>query len=164
MPTVSQHYGHHAAPRTDKSALATRQAARPRSAYGIRRCGLDGAAPYGLHIKAGYPGRARRRSHCARAIARAACKPSSARGASDGDEAFVRDLCVQYGLPLCVEHAYFDDESGNIEAAAREVRYAAARRYVRELCAESGAPRTAARICTAHTSSDRAETFFDECH
>ncbi len=58
--------------------------------------------------------------------------------ASDGDEAFVRDLCAQYGLPLCVEHAYFDDESGNIEAAAREVRYAAARRYVRELCAEIG--------------------------
>ena len=33
---------------------------------------------------------------------------------------------------MCVEHAYFDGESGNIEAAAREVRYAAARRYVRE--------------------------------
>ncbi|KAA4781266.1 tRNA lysidine(34) synthetase TilS, partial [Bacteroides fragilis] len=79
--------------------------------------------------------------------------------ASDGDEAFVRELCAQYGLPLCVEHAYFDGESGNIEAAAREVRYAAARRYVRELCAQTGAPRTAARICTAHTSSDRAETF-----
>ena len=29
MPTVSQHYGHHAAPRTDKSVLATRQAAAP---------------------------------------------------------------------------------------------------------------------------------------
>ena len=41
----------------------------------------------------------------------------------------------------------------------REVRYAAAPRYVRELCAESGAPRTAAQVCTAHTSSDRAETF-----
>ena len=79
--------------------------------------------------------------------------------ASDGDEAFVRELCAKYGLPLCVEHAYFDGESGNIEAAAREVRYAAARRYVRELCAQTGAPRTAARICTAHTSSDRAETF-----
>ena len=81
------------------------------------------------------------------------------RGAeSDGDEAFVRGLCAQYGLPLCVEHAYFDDESGNIEAAAREVRYAAARRYVRELCAQTGAPRTAARICTAHSAADRAET------
>jgi tRNA(Ile)-lysidine synthase len=78
---------------------------------------------------------------------------------SDGDEAFVRDLCAQYGLPLCVEHAFFDHESGNIEAAAREVRYAAARRFVRELCTDTGAPRTAARICTAHTSSDRAETF-----
>ena len=30
---------------------------------------------------------------------------------------FVRELCAQYGLPLCVEHAYFDGESGNIEAA-----------------------------------------------
>lgn len=29
MPTVSQHYGHHAAPRTDKSVLATRQTAAP---------------------------------------------------------------------------------------------------------------------------------------
>ena len=29
MPTVSQHYGHHAAPRTDKNVLATRQTAAP---------------------------------------------------------------------------------------------------------------------------------------
>lgn len=81
--------------------------------------------------------------------------------ASDGDEAFVRDLCARLGVPLCVEHASFSDLDGrNLEGAAREVRYAAARRYVHELSAESGTPRSAARILTAHTSSDRAETFF----
>lgn len=81
--------------------------------------------------------------------------------ASDGDEAFVRELCAQYGLPLCVEHAYFNDLAGeNLEAAARDARYAAARRYVRELCEAAGASRGAARILTAHTASDRCETFF----
>ncbi|MBE6468906.1 MAG: tRNA lysidine(34) synthetase TilS [Coriobacteriaceae bacterium] len=81
--------------------------------------------------------------------------------ASDADEAFVRELCERFGLPLCVEHASFQDMPGeNLEAAAREVRYAAARRYVRELARASGAPRSAARILTAHTASDRTETFF----
>ena len=81
--------------------------------------------------------------------------------ASDADEAFVRDLCERLGVPLCVEHAAAAVlEQGNLEAAAREVRYAAARRYVRDLCREAGVPRTAARIATAHTASDRAETFF----
>ena len=159
MPTVSQHYGHHAAPRTDKSALATRQAAAP-----VVLMVSGGADSTALLLMActskldiqdgrGVAPIARERLHVLHVN-------HHLRGeASDGDEAFVRDLCAQYGLPLCVEHAYFDDESGNIEAAAREVRYAAARRYVRELCVQTGAPRTAARICTAHTSSDRAETF-----
>ena len=81
--------------------------------------------------------------------------------ASDGDEAFVRDLCARHGLPLCVEHATFTQLDGqNLEAAAREVRYAAARRYVRDLSQEAGTPRSAARILTAHTASDRTETFF----
>lgn len=81
--------------------------------------------------------------------------------ASDGDEAFVRGLCERYGLPICVEHASFTELDGrNLEAAAREVRYAAARRYVRELSRAAGTPRSAARILTAHTASDRAETFF----
>lgn len=81
--------------------------------------------------------------------------------ASDADEAFVRELCRRYGLPLCVEHASFGDLGGqNLEAAAREVRYHAARRYVRELCEASGCARSRARIVTAHTASDRAETFF----
>lgn len=81
--------------------------------------------------------------------------------ASDGDEAFVRELCASQGLPLCVEHADFAELNGqNLEAAAREARYAAARRYVAELSREAGTPRSAARILTAHTASDRAETFF----
>ena len=81
--------------------------------------------------------------------------------ASDGDEEFVRALCAEHGLPLCVEHASFEQLNGqNLEAAAREVRYAAARRYARELSEQAGTPRAAARILTAHTASDRAETFF----
>lgn len=81
--------------------------------------------------------------------------------ASDADEAFVRDLCERFGLSLCVEHASFAELNGqNLEAAAREVRYAAARRYARELCARAGCPRSKARILTAHTASDRTETFF----
>lgn len=81
--------------------------------------------------------------------------------ASDGDEAFVRELCERYGLPLCVEHADFSNIGGeNLEAAARDARYAAARRYVRELCEANGSSRAAARILTAHTASDRCETFF----
>ena len=80
---------------------------------------------------------------------------------SDGDEAFVRELCERLGVPVCIEHASFTDLGGqNLEAAARDVRYAAARRYVRELSRELGTPRSAARILTAHTASDRAETFF----
>ena len=81
--------------------------------------------------------------------------------ASDADEEFVRALCERFGLPLFVEHASFDDLGPqNLEAAAREVRYHAARRLVRELCAQAGIPRQRARIATAHTASDRAETFF----
>ena len=80
--------------------------------------------------------------------------------ASDEDEEFVRNLAQQYGLPCCVEHAYFDDIGGqNLEAAARDVRYKAARRYVEKLSLEYGTPKSAARICTAHNATDRAETF-----
>ncbi len=159
MPTVSQHYGHHAASWADDKALATRQTAAPvvlmvsggpdSTALLLMAC----TSKLDIQDGRGVAPIARERLHVLHVN-------HHLRGeASDGDEAFVRGLCAQYGLPLCVEHAYFDDESGNIEAAAREVRYAAARRYVRELCAKTGAPRTAARICTAHTSSDRAETF-----
>ena len=84
--------------------------------------------------------------------------------ASDGDEHFVRELAARFGLPVRVEHfdpsvVEKDGAERNLEAAAREARYAAARRYVRDLCAEYGCNRRDARIVTAHTASDRAETF-----
>lgn len=154
MPTVSQHYGHHAASWADDKALATRQTAAP-----VVLMVSGGADSTALLLMActskldiqdgrGVAPIARERLHVLHVNHHLRGK------ASDGDEAFVRELCAQYGLPLCVEHAYFDGESGNIEAAAREVRYAAARRYVRELCAQTGhrerrlvsAPRTRLRI------------------
>ena len=111
MPTVSQHYGHHAAPRTDKSALATRQAAAP-----VVLMVSGGADSTALLLMActskldiqdgrGVAPIARERLHVLHVN-------HHLRGeASDGDEAFVRDLCAQYGLPLCVEHAYFDNST-----------------------------------------------------
>ena len=81
--------------------------------------------------------------------------------ASDADERHVRSLCEDFGVPLFVEHASFVQLDGqNLEAAAREVRYAAARRCVRELSRKAGSAQSAARILTAHTASDRTETFF----
>ena len=153
MPTVSQHYGHHAVPGA-VDETRTRQQAAP-----VVLMVSGGADSTALLLMActskldiqdgrGVAPIARERLHVLHVNHHLRGK------ASDGDEAFVRELCAQYGLPLCVEHAYFDDESGNIEAAAREVRYAAARRYVRELCAQTGhrerrlvsAPRTRLRI------------------
>lgn len=102
MPTVSQHYGHHAAPRTDKSALATRQAAAP-----VVLMVSGGADSTALLLMActskldiqdgrGVAPIARERLHVLHVN-------HHLRGeASDGDEAFVRDLCVQYGLGRCV--------------------------------------------------------------
>ena len=98
MPTVSQHYGHHAAPRTDKSALATRQAAAP-----VVLMVSGGADSTALLLMActskldiqdgrGVAPIARERLHVLHVN-------HHLRGeASDGDEAFVRDLCAQYGL------------------------------------------------------------------
>ena len=158
MPTVSQHYGHG---RAGARGGATTDTAAP--VVLMVSGGADSTAlllmacTSKLDIQDG-----RGEAHIARERLHVLHVNHHLRGeASDGDEAFVRDLCARFGLPICVEHAFFDDRDGsNLEAAARDVRYAAARRYVRELSREAGAPRTAARILTAHTSSDRAETFF----
>ena len=159
MPTVAQHYIQHRV-RTDRAAAAKEPAApvvlmvsggADSTALTVMACTsrLDIQDGHGLARIA------RERIHVLHVN-------HHLRGeASDGDERFVRELCEHFGLPLCVEHASFSDLGGqNLEAAARDVRYAAARRYVRELCREAGCPRTAARIVTAHTASDRAETFF----
>ena len=88
------------------------------------------------------------------------------RGAdADADERFVRALADEFGIPCEVERvdvaalAATGDDT-NVENVAREVRYAAAARLANGLCARVGIPRSAARILTAHTANDRAETFF----
>ena len=68
------------------------------------------------------------------------------RGAeSDADEAFVRDLCARYDIPLSVGSAQVTAGKKGLEAAARDARYA----FFQSL---SG------KIATAHTADDNAET------
>jgi tRNA(Ile)-lysidine synthase len=72
---------------------------------------------------------------------------------SDGDEAFVRDLCASLGVPLRVADGTLDPEMvrhRGVEAAAREVRHA----RLHAIRAEAGA----AYIATAHQKNDQAET------
>lgn len=68
------------------------------------------------------------------------------RGAeSDGDEAFVRDFCDRYDIPLFVGAAQVVSGKKGLEAAAREARYG----FFQSL---NG------KIATAHTADDNAET------
>lgn len=64
---------------------------------------------------------------------------------SDGDEAFVRDFCDRYDIPLHVGGAEIQPGAKGLEAAAREARYS----FLRQL---------PGRIATAHTADDNAET------
>ncbi len=93
---------------------------------------------------------------------------------AEEDEEFVRRLADEYGIPCTIRRvdvaamARAADKStgagangaGNVENVGREVRYAAAAELANELSAQLGTPRSAARILTAHTANDRAETFF----
>lgn len=68
------------------------------------------------------------------------------RGAeSDRDEAFVREFCDRYDIPLHTGEAAVKAGKKGLEAAARDARYA----FLRSL---SG------KIATAHTADDNAET------
>ena len=68
------------------------------------------------------------------------------RGAeSDRDEAFVRELCARYDIPLHVGKGQVAAGEKGLEAAAREARYA----YFATL---------PGKIATAHTADDNAET------
>jgi tRNA(Ile)-lysidine synthase len=72
---------------------------------------------------------------------------------SDGDEAFVRELCARLGVPLHVLDGTLDAKAvreRGIEAAARAVR------YVRLLALREGLG--ARWIATAHQQDDQAET------
>lgn len=77
------------------------------------------------------------------------------RGAdSDGDEAFVRDLCEKHGVPLfvkrCDVHALAKETKTGTEEAGRNVRYA----FFKEVMADNGI----SFIATAHHADDNVET------
>jgi len=67
------------------------------------------------------------------------------RAEADGDEELCRLLCERLGVPLHVERAELP-QSGNLQAAARAVRYAHAERLA------------TGDYASAHTASDQAET------
>ncbi len=86
---------------------------------------------------------------------------------ADEDEEFVRELSARYGIPCTVRRVNVArlaeraaKAGSNVENMGREVRYAAANQLANELSRDFGTPRSAARILTAHTADDRAETFF----
>ena len=86
------------------------------------------------------------------------------RGAdADADQHFVQETCDSLGIPctaLCVDVAKLAQErDGNVEEIGRRVRYDAARELAQKLCTEQGVSRQKAKILTAHTADDRAETF-----
>lgn len=64
---------------------------------------------------------------------------------SDGDEAFVKDLCDRYDIPLHLGSGNVTAGEKGLEAAARDARYG----FLQSL---SG------KIATAHTADDNAET------
>ena len=64
---------------------------------------------------------------------------------SDRDEAFVREFCEGYGIPLYVGSGDVRPGKKGLEAAARDARYA----FLRSL---------PGKIATAHTADDNAET------
>src|SRR3954471_22798580 len=68
---------------------------------------------------------------------------------ADGDEAHCAALCARLDVPLSVERASRSDEApGNLQAWARDVRYAAAARLAGD----------GALVAAAHTATDQAET------
>jgi tRNA(Ile)-lysidine synthase len=69
---------------------------------------------------------------------------------SDDDEAYVRELCARYDIPLRVADGTLDPDAvrhRGVEAAAREVRHT----RLREIAGD-------ALIATAHQKNDQAET------
>lgn len=90
---------------------------------------------------------------------------------AEEDEEFVKELADRYGIPCTVLRVDVaaraqearergDETAANVENAGREVRYTAAAELANRLSEELGVPRATARILTAHTADDRAETFF----
>ena len=82
---------------------------------------------------------------------------------ADADQHFVQETCDSLDIPytvLRVDVAKLAQErDGNVEDVGRRVRYDAARELAQKLCIEQGVSRQKAKILTAHTADDRAETF-----
>ena len=86
------------------------------------------------------------------------------RGAdADADQHFVQETCDSLGIPCTVLRVNVaklaQERDGNVEEIGRRVRYDAARELAQKLCAEQGVSRQKAKVLTAHTADDRAETF-----
>jgi len=71
------------------------------------------------------------------------------RPAADADEAHCADLCERLGVELIVHRAPIAPSTGNLQAWARDVRYAAAARLADERDAD---------IAAGHTATDQVET------
>lgn len=70
---------------------------------------------------------------------------------ADADEHHCRELCEQLGVTLAIERPRRPDGPGNLQAWARDVRFAAAAQRVLSLGPD-------AAIATGHTASDQVET------
>lgn len=71
------------------------------------------------------------------------------RDEADGDEAHCAQFCEALGVPLYVERSQRPEGAGNLQAWARDERYAAATRLAEE---------SDAVIATGHTADDQVET------
>ena len=82
---------------------------------------------------------------------------------ADADQHFVQETCNSLEVPctaLRMDVAKLAQErDGNVEDVGRRVRYDAVRELAQKLCTEQGVSRQKAKILTAHTADDRAETF-----
>ncbi|MDU2589597.1 MAG: tRNA lysidine(34) synthetase TilS [Atopobium sp.] len=82
---------------------------------------------------------------------------------ADADQHFVQDACDSLDIPCTVLRVdvtkLAQERDGNVEEIGRRVRYDAARELVQKLCVKQGVSRQKAKILTAHTADDRAETF-----
>ena len=82
---------------------------------------------------------------------------------ADADQHFVQATCDSLGIPCTVLRMdvakLAQERDGNVEEIGRRVRYDAARELAQKLCAEQRVSRQKAKILTAHTADDRAETF-----
>lgn len=81
------------------------------------------------------------------------------------DEELVRNTASHLGIPCTVVSVDIPALTAatpgeSFESVARKVRYEAADKLANDLSKAAGTPRSAARIVTAHTADDRAETFF----